>query len=214
MMIFSLNERKKLSKADLLHASALLDKGGVLVIPTDTSYGLAARVDRPAAVKKVFALKGRSAEKSVSMVVSSQTQANLYGVISCKPKALWKAFLPGPMTLVVWSRKKKLPFLRREDGTIAIRQVPTPVVNQLLRATGVPLTVTSANRSGKDDVYSLEAFQTQYKNGTLPVGFIDAGRLKKRPPSTVVRAKKGEPVEVLRRGPISQKKIFDVIEQK
>lgn len=212
MKVFKLNHAEKLTPADLKEAVRLLEKGEVLVIPTDTSYGLAARIDRPNALKKVFAVKGRETEKTLSMAVASLAQANKYGVISCKPKALWKAFMPGPLTLVVWSREKKLPFVRRDDGTVAIRHVPTPAVRQLLRAVGVPLTITSANRSGREDVYSLKAFQEQHKNGTLPSAFIDAGGLRKRKPSTVVSAKKGEPVAVLRRGPIASKMIFDVIE--
>ena len=130
-----------------------------------------------------------------------------------RSKAIWRAFLPGPLTLVVWSKVKKLPFIRRDDNTIALRYIPTPVVNQLLRVLDVPVTITSANRGGKEDVYSLEEFKKQYKNGTLPEAFIDAGKLKKQKPSTVVSALKGEEVVVLRKGPISQKAINEAIKK-
>jgi len=207
MKIFTLQKDGKLSKGDRDEVIEIFNNHGLVVVPTDTSYGLAAKIDDEKALKKLVNVKGRQKGKTMSMVVKGQSQALVYGVVSCKPKALWKAFLPGPLTLVVWSKVKKLPLIRRDDNTVAIRSIPTPVVNQLLRKLDVPVTITSANRGGKEDVYSLDAFKKQYKNGTLPEAFIDAGKLKKRKPSTIVSALKGEEVRVLRKGPISEKQI-------
>lgn len=209
METLSLNSQGKLTKSDLDQVASLLKKGGTIVVPTDTSYGLAAIVTKKKGVESVFRLKQRDKSKTVSMVVASQSQALEYGVVSCKPKALWKAFLPGPMTLVVWA-KKTIPMVTRSDKTIAIRKIDTPVVNQILRSIGQPITITSANKSGKPDIYSLNEFLSQYKI-TKPDYFIDAGKLKKTKPSTIVSAKKGEPVEVLRLGPISKKRIEDAL---
>ena len=214
MEIIKISSGAKLNKEELSQVTKVLNKGGVIVVPTDTSYGLAARIDNQKGLEKIFILKGREKKKSISMAVRSRAQALKYCVISCKPIALWKEFLPGPLTLVVWSKKKTLPYLQREDGTIAIRQVPTAMIDQILRALPVPITITSANKSGKGDIYSLKEFKAQYKKAPFPDIFIDAGRLKKRSPSTVVSVKKSEPVYVIRKGPITEKQIMKIINKK
>lgn len=211
MHIIELSKTGELNKQDRDLLLSLLNNHGVIVVPTDTSYGLAARVDDRKSLNTLFALKGRDMKKTVSMVVSGRAQAQKYAEVSCKPTALWKAFLPGPLTLVLWSKITALPYLLREDKTVAIRAIPTKCVNQLLRKLPVPLTITSANKSSLPDIYSLKQFQDQYKSGKLPDAFINAGKLKKQKPSTVVSAKKGEEIEVLRTGPISKKQINDVL---
>lgn len=214
MKIFKLQDDAKLTKQDRDEVAAILKKGGVAVVPTDTSYGLAAMVNHKKALARLFKMKGRVKEKTASMAVRGRSQALEYGVISCKPTALWKKFLPGPLTIVVASKKKNLPYVRRGDGTIAVRCVPTEVVHQLLRVLPAPVTITSANRAGKKDIYSLEDFSSMYKSGMLPDVFIDAGRLKKREPSTVVKAVKGQDIEILRPGPISKAQIFKALNLK
>jgi L-threonylcarbamoyladenylate synthase len=206
MKVFSLQSDGKLSKADRDEIITFLDNHGVVVMPTDTSYGLAAKITDKQAIKKIYQLKKREATKTLSMAVSGRAQALKYGVVSCKPTSLWKAFMPGPLTLVVWAKGKAIPFITRKDKTVAIRQVPTPVVQQILRSLSVPITITSANRSARNDIYTLTAFKKQH-GSKLPVAFIDAGTLKKVKPSTIVSALKGEEVAVLRDGPIKSKQI-------
>lgn len=214
MEVIKISRDGKLDKQDLSKVIKVLNKGGVIVVPTDTSYGLATRIDKQKGLEKVFFLKGRDKKKSVSMAVRSRAQALKYCVISCKPATLWKEFLPGPLTMVVLSKKNKMPYLQREDGTIAIRQVPTPLISQLLKALPVPVTITSANKAKKKDMYSLKEFNAQYKKAPFPDIFIDAGTLPKRIPSTVVSVKKKEPVHVIRKGPISEKQIMRALNKK
>lgn len=212
MEVFTLNDKKQLSQQDLQKVLALLNKGKVIVVPTDTSYGMAALINKKKAVKQVFSLKGRGKQKTSSIVVKSRSQASEYGRISCKPTRLWKAFLPGPLTLVVQSKIPKQEYIVRQGGTIAIRRIATPIVNQLLRKLSAPITITSANRSGKKDIYTLEQFCVQYKNKPKPAAFIDAGTLKKNPPSTVVAA--FDTLEVFREGPISSNQIKKALNKK
>src|SRR5690606_538723 len=183
MKRFTLNKLGRLAGKDLAQVVSLLRRGEAVVLPTDTSYGLAVRVDRPGALKNAFSLKGRARAKTVSMAVRSKAQANAYGRFSNEVETLWKAFLPGPLTLVLPSRKRRFPYVRREDGTIAIRYLPTPCVKQILTKLPVPISITSANKSGMQDIYSHEQFLRQYQRGKLPAAFVDAGRLPKRNPS-------------------------------
>ncbi len=210
MQVIKLTKEHKLKKDDLKEVVSLLKKGGVVIVPTDTSYGMAALVTNKKGVAKVFKLKGRSKQKTSSIVVKSRAQALEYGRISCKPTALWKAFLPGPLTLVV-EAKKNLAFITRSDKTIGIRRIDTPVVNQLLKQLPGPVTITSANKSSKSDIYSLKQFIAQYKKGPQPDAFLDAGMLKKGKLSTVVACH--DTIEVLRSGAISTNKMTKALEK-
>ena len=139
------------------------------------------------------------------MVVSGREQAREYARINAYAAKLWGAFLPGALTLVLQAKGKKIEGITRDDHTVAIRRVNVPVISQLLRKIGQPLTITSANRSGKPDVFDLKDFLRQYKGKALPDVFINAGRLPKRRLSTVVGVKKG--VIIHRLGAISEKAI-------
>lgn len=205
-----LDKSKKISDADLRRIVSVLQKGDVVVLPTDTSYGLAGLVSKPKAVKKVFDIKGRPTKKTVSFVVRSMAQAKEYGRISCKPTKVWKEFLPGPLTLVVEAKDKgkNIPMItRKEDNSVAVRYIDTPVVMQILRKLDAPLTITSANVSDKPDIYSFEEFERQHKkNKHQAKFFVDAGKLEKNKPSTIVSFIDG--VQVLRSGKISKNDII------
>lgn len=204
MKVFVLNKEGRLSANDKAEIVTMLRQGQVIVVPTDTSYGLAALVSNQKAVEKVFRLKGRAKQKTVSIAVRSREQALEYGRISCKSTKLWRAFLPGPLTLVVESKIKRA-YLVRHDNTVAIRRLATKSVNQLLRDLPAPITITSANRSGKKDIYSVEQFKAQYRGKTLPDAFINAGKLPKSELSTVVKV--NDRMEIVRQGAISRKQI-------
>lgn len=211
MKVFRLKQDDKLTTADLKEAAAILKRGGIIVVPTDTSYGLAALINKPASVQRVFSLKGRSSKKTVSMAVRSKAQAGRYARFSAAHEKLWKDFMPGPLTLVMDARIRKLHPLLVKNGTLAVRLVPTPAVNQLLRSIGVPITITSANKSGRGDIYSYREFMKHYKHSPLPNAFIDAGQLKRAKPSTVVRISDNGKVDILRQGPVSKAAILRAV---
>lgn len=131
-------------------ARRILDAGGVVATPTDTIYGLAANALDPAAVERVFALKGREAGKPLPVVVRDLEQA---AALALRLPPLFfelaAAFWPGPLTLVVEARVGLPPALTAGGSTVAMRQPASPVLAALLARTGYPLTATSANRSGR-----------------------------------------------------------------
>lgn len=208
MKIFCVDKNGRLDVEQKDAVVKILKKGGVVVLPTDTSYGLAALINKPAAVKKVFSLKGREKNKVSSIVVRSKAQALQYGRISPRITKLWAEFLPGALTLVVQA-KKKIKLVTAADDTIAIRRINTPVVNQLLKALPAPVTITSANKSGQKGIYSFKGFLAQYKQSQLPAAFIDAGDLPKGAVSTVVKLT-GK-IDILRPGKIPATKIKKVL---
>lgn len=131
-------------------AADLLRRGRLVAFPTDTVYGLGADALSDAAVARVFAAKGRPADKPLIVLVASRADAERHGRLDGAARRLADAFWPGPLTLIV----ARAPSCALSAGvnptgpTIALRVPGRDITLELLRATGRPLTAPSANRSG------------------------------------------------------------------
>ena len=128
--------------------AACLRGGGLVVIPTETVYGLAAHALDPQAVQRIFEAKGRPASNPVIVHVASVAEARaLSSSWPAQADALAKAFWPGPLTLVV-PRGPSIPDIVTAGGdTVALRVPSHPIMRALLAASGLPLAAPSANRS-------------------------------------------------------------------
>lgn len=173
-----------------------LSTGGVVGVPTDTVYGLAASPYDAQAVGRLFEMKGRDDSKPIAVLVSSLAQAQ--DVAAFNPVALSLAadHWPGALTIIVRASALLADGVGRA-GTVGVRMPDHPVALELLSTFG-PLAVTSANRSGKpeclDDECAIRAFGDEVQV-YLP------GRGSRGLSSTVVDAT-GSTMAVLRRGPI------------
>ena len=210
-------KRIKLGRRNFEEAVAtaveFLVEGGVVLMPTDTSYGLAADAARDEAVAYVNRLKGRADDsgdaaakpaavsKPLSVIVSGRRQAE--AIASFNPAAikLWDAFMPGPLTLV-------LPLTEGSGlkhggaGTVGIRYPKDDFAIQVAERFERPYTSTSANRSGRPPAYDPDEFlDTLSTDDPLPHLVVDAGTLPMRPVSTVVEVLKTK-AKVLREGAI------------
>jgi L-threonylcarbamoyladenylate synthase len=123
----------------------LLRRGGTVVYPTDTAYGLGAHALQPEAVRRVFREKNRSPDKPVSLCVSSEGQLTEFAEYDERIELLIQRLLPGPYTLVLRG-KFEIPGISL-DGKIAIR-IPDHQI-ALALCEGLPLTATSANLAGR-----------------------------------------------------------------
>lgn len=193
-------------------AVEFLQEGGVAVMPTDTSYGLAADAANPAAVRLLSQLKGRTAGQPLSVVVSERAQAERLTDFTPVAAALWDAFLPGPLTLVLPAvgTAGMSPDVLAADGTLGIRYPDDEFSVMVAERLERPYTATSANRSGRPPAYAVDEFLDSLPENLLPHLVVDVGELPIRPVSTVVRAA-GE-VEVLREGAISKADIMEAVE--
>ena len=191
--------------------------GGVVVFPTETAYGLAADVMNPRAVHKVMLIKGRD-RKTMPLIASSFAMATRNVYLSPMTRELAKKYWPGPLTIVAPAKAKKRkhpvsltkihPDVVREDGTAAIRVTSHPIAAALARRLGNPIVATSANLAGKPACYTLSEFQKQMKGRRYqPDYLIDAGRLKKRPTSTIIKEDDGV-IVILRQGEIKIPKTY------
>ena len=132
-------------------AAGCLREGGLVAMPTETVYGLAADATSDAAVASIFAAKGRPAFNPLIAHVLGIEAARTYGVLRRDAELLAQAFWPGPLTLVlpVVAACRVSLLARAGLDTLAIRAPAHPVARGLIEAAGVPLAAPSANRSGR-----------------------------------------------------------------
>ena len=179
-------------------ACEVLQGGGVIVVPTETVYGLGADAFNPSAVRRVYAIKGRDFAKPLSLLVSDERM--LREVVAAVPdvaKTLMRRFWPGPLTLV-FKASDAVPREALGGGeTVAVRLSSSPVVRRLLDLYGRPLTATSANRSGCGSARSAQEAMAQV--GEEVDLIFDGGPSGNEAPSTVVDVSGGE-ARTLRQG--------------
>jgi len=134
----------------LAQAAAVLRRGGVIALPTDTLYGLAVDPFNSAAVERVFAIKGRTADRALPLVAADEVQVREWiGPLSPRGERLARRFWPGPLTLVVRAPDTLAAGVGDANGTVGIRVPAHPVTQALCAHAGRPLTATSANLSGQ-----------------------------------------------------------------
>ena len=195
------------SGKDWLEAAlAHLSGGGVIAVPTETVYGLAARLD-PAAVNRLYALKGRASGKALPLQMDSVERALDWGFeFSAPARRLAEHFWPGPLTLLL-NRPKQCPAWFAPDTPLVALRIPNHlVVLELLGAVGEPLAVTSANRSGDPECLHAGDVVRAFE-GADDLLVLDGGDATGGIASTVADASGAEPV-VKREGPIAASEIL------
>lgn len=185
----------------LATAVAALTRGELVIYPTETSYGLGADATNRLAIQALLAYKGNRLNKALSVAVADEEMAAEYIVMNPVASSLFSTLLPGPITVIAKSRGKVDSQVESKRGTLGIRYSSLPLVSQLVRAFGKPITATSANTSGSKQVFSFDEWKKYIPlTRREMVGvFIDHGLLPIRPPSTVVDTTLENP-EVLRQG--------------
>ncbi len=197
------------SKTEIAKAVETLSLGGVIVYPTDTAYGLGVDATNSVAVEKLYQLKGRSEEKPTHVVVKDWEMICEYCEVDERVKRLYDAFMPGPLTIVLRDKGLVDKTLGAGSGTLGVRIPDCEFTKRLSEIFGKPFTTPSANRSGGKTPYSIG--EVEQELGFLGVDLVfDAGKLKRRPASTVVDLS-GENWKVLRAGPISEDQIQKVL---
>jgi len=134
----------------LQRAVEVLGKGGVIVYPTDTIYGLGCDVTSKGAVERIRRVKGRDASKPMSFVCCDLVQVSRFGHVSNFAHRILKRFLPGPYTFVLRATRETPRILQTKQKTVGIRIPDHPVPLALVEQLGNPVLSTSANQSNQD----------------------------------------------------------------
>ncbi|MFH1404686.1 MAG: L-threonylcarbamoyladenylate synthase [Patescibacteria group bacterium] len=190
-------------KEQVKHAVEILKKGGVVVFPTETAYGICADATNEDAVAKISIIKQRRQGNTFPLIVGTLKMAQAYGDFSQLMKKMAREFWPGALTLCVPIKKEVvLSKYAIKNGSIALRVSSNEIARLLSKELGVPIISTSANLSGKESCYSVEDVKKEFVHEKLqPDYFIDAGVLPKRKSSTIVQEQNGK-LDVLREGSV------------
>jgi L-threonylcarbamoyladenylate synthase len=192
-------------------AVALLRAGGVVAIPTDTVYGIAADMALPDAIERLFAVKRRPPEKAVAVLLADVEQAWTLGVMTPHARLLGERFWPGGLTLVLPLRPDAvLPrILAAGLPTVGVRVPDHEAPRTLARFLG-PLPTTSANVSGEPDM--RDAGEIAERLGDALALVLDGGPIHGGPASTVVDCTMDLP-SILREGAIPAAEIAEALKR-
>ena len=186
----------------IARAVAILERGGLVAVPTETVYGLAARADSPDAVAKIYEAKGRPGFNPLIVHVTGAEQAGLYAAVNPKARELMDAYWPGPLTLVLPLRAdcELAPAVTAGLPTLALRAPAHPVMRDLLGSLDFPLAAPSANRSGYISPTSAQHV-LETLDGRIDA-VIDGGSCEAGLESTILAVRADGSLEELRPGPI------------
>ncbi len=184
-------------------ALEVLKKGGLVVSPSDTVYGLLADATNKEAIEKLIAFKERPPGKPISIFVSDFNMLAKYVKIKENQVRLLKQLLPGPFTVVLDSRHQVINLLESEKGTLGVRIPDFKFIIDLVCQSGRPVTATSANLSNSPPHYQIETLMKELpraKKDLLDL-VIDMGKLPRNKPSTVVDLTEPK-IKIIREGDI------------
>jgi len=186
---------------DLAKAIKILKKGGIVIFPTDTAFGIGCRIDDEDAVRRLFTLRKRPETKAVPVLVSSLHMVEKYvkEIPQDVIERLIKPYWPGALTIVLQSRSDKVPNLVRGGGeTIGLRVPDHLTTLALINGVGVPILGTSANFAGEATPYTLESMD---KELVKLVDFVVPGECHTKEASTVIDCTQNQ-WKILRQGAV------------
>ena len=205
-LILKVEKNPSQSEEAIRQAAQLIVNGGVVAFPTETFYGLAALATDYQVIDRLYQLKKRSVQKSLSILIADL--AELADWIETIPKQalhLTARFWPGPLTLVFAAAIHLPTNLTADTGKIGVRISSHPVAQALVREVGAPITATSANRSRSPSCRSAGEVITQL--GSDLEAILDAGLTPGGKVSTIADVTT-RPPEILRIGAIAAQEVL------
>jgi L-threonylcarbamoyladenylate synthase len=219
MLRWGIDMKDKIIKVDafrpdsavIKQAAALINRGEVVVCPTDTGYAFCVNALNPKAIARVFDLKGRSFSNPIHMAVNTIEVAEEYARFSEAARYLAGHYLPGALTIVLPKKEIVPPILVAGLDTVGIRIPDNNVILQLAEVAGKPLTTTSANISRQPAPYSVDEITGRPGINIEKIGLVlDQGVIPSHELSTIVDLSV-EPAQLIRQGRISWLEIREVL---
>lgn len=192
----------------LAGAAEYIRKGGLVVFPTETVYGLGGNAMDPHAAGKIYAAKGRPADNPLIVHVASPEEADFFAETNEVYFRIARAFMPGPITVIL-SAKENLPrTVTAGLDTVAVRCPSHPAARELIRMAQTPIAAPSANLSGSP---SPTCFEHSYKdmNGRVDM-ILDGGACEIGLESTIVKPEADGSLTLLRPGAVTQDDLMAV----
>lgn len=196
---------------EIAEAAELIKNGGLVAIPTDTVYGLAADPMNEEAVKSIYVAKGRPENKPIIILVSSARQAERFAHVTPEARRLFQAFWPGALTVILKKKDCVSPELTSGSDTVGLRCPGNDIARAVIDAAGGGVGAPSANISGMDAGKNAEEVLKQLDGRIDAV--VDAGECAIGVASTIIDLTVTPPA-ILRRGTITEAEIYAAMEEK
>ena len=184
----------------------ILKESDIIVLPTDTVYGIGCKMQATNTLARLFEIKKRPFEKAIPVLVSSVEQASEFACFSESELKLANRFWPGALTLILKTKKEFLALL---GETVAVRMPRHKQTLEIIQQNG-PLRVTSCNISGEKPLTSSAEIKATFKEKVQHYVFDENDEAFSNLPSTIVKFFNNSP-EFLRIGEISQNQILDTL---
>ena len=186
--------------------SEILKNDGVISVPTDTVFGVCARINSIKAYDNLVKTKNRPITKPFPVMCADEEQIRSIAIIDEKAEKLIKEFMPGPITLVLRKREDLPEYINNGRDSIAIRMATSKALEDLIRKVGSPIFMSSANQSGEPTCQDLDEIEKSCPSlDGMMEGEVSFGK-----GSTIVDCT-SEKIEILRLGPISISQIEKAI---
>lgn len=201
-----------INKEELADCVQTLRKGGVIIFPTETVYGIGTNAYCEESVKKIYEVKQRPGEKPLSIMVGNAEEISKYAVISNEiEEKIIKNFMPGPLTIILKKKTGIFDYISSGKDTIGIRIPNNKMIMSILKESKLPVVAPSANISGKPSGIILEEILKDF-DGKVDI-CINGGKAKLSEPSTIVQVIDNKPV-ILRHGKIKLEEIEEVLKNR
>ena len=199
---------KRYKSNEIEEMARILKNNGVISVPTDTVFGICARMNSKIAYHKLIEVKKRPANKSFPVMCADEEQIKSIAIVNETAEKIIKAFMPGPITLVLKKNNILPEYITNGKDTIAVRMATSDSIKELIEKIESPIFMTSANQSGNSECNNLDEIE---KTCPLLDGIME-GKVSFSKASTIVDCT-SEKIKILRVGPISLEQIKKVIEK-
>lgn len=193
---------KRYKQTAINELAEILKNDGVISVPTDTVYGVCARMNSKKAHDNLMQVKKRPIEKTLPIMCADKEQIKSIAIVDEKAEKIIQEFMPGPITLIL-NKKDDIPtYVNNGRKTIAVRMASSKVLKELIQKTGCPLFMSSANQSGEPTCANLDEIE---KSCPTLNGMME-GNVSFNISSTIVDCTLDN-IRILRNGPISIEQI-------
>ena len=199
---------KEYQQTEIDELAIILKSDGVIAVPTDTVYGLCARMNSKKARENLIKTKNRPENKAFPIMCNSIEQIKSVARVDERTKKIIEAFMPGPITVLLEKRKEIPEYVNNGLRLIAIRMATSKTLEELIKKVGSPIFMTSANLNGEPVCKSIEEIQGKFQNID---GILD-GEVSYGQASTIVDCTSDE-IKIIREGPISLEEIKKAIQK-
>lgn len=193
---------KRFKQSETAAMAEVLKNDGVLSVPTDTVYGVCARMDSEKAQENLRDVKHRPLTKAFPVMCGDEAQIKKIAEVDERSEKLIQAFMPGPVTFILKKKEEVPAYVNGGMDTLAIRMATSDALRELIQALGAPVFMTSANQSGEPVCTSLDEIE---KSCPALDGMME-GDITFGEASTIIDCT-GEELKILRQGPVTMEQI-------